>query len=182
MNRRRHLGCGGSSATFYTGPFADYLVKKNVAWWIKGPAAAITAPENCATFTAPASVSMTASATDNSGTITKVEFYSGATKLGETTAAPYAFTWNGVEVGTYALTAKAINNAGASYTSYPVSGTNGTVNGGQGRKRFSRAELREIRKNRAAVRLAHTISIDTRRLFLYSARVVRFLVLPDGPP
>ena len=105
---------------FYTGPFADYMVKKNVAWWIKGPAAAITAPENCATFTAPASVSMTASATDKSGTITKVEFYSGATKLGETTAAPYAFTWNEVGVGTYALTAKAINNAGASYTSYPV--------------------------------------------------------------
>ena len=105
---------------FHTGPFADYMVRKNVAWWVKGPAAAITSPENCATFTAPASVTLTASATDNSGTIAKVEFYSGATKLGETTTAPHSFTWNGVGMGTYALTAKAINNAGASYTSYPV--------------------------------------------------------------
>ena len=87
---------------FYTGPFADYLVKKNVAWWIKGPAAAVTAPEDCATFTAPASVSMTASATDNSGTITKVEFYSGDDETGRNDSGPYAFTWNEVGVGTYA--------------------------------------------------------------------------------
>ena len=106
---------------FYTGFFADYLVKKNQAWWTKGSVAALTAPDHCATFTAPAAVRLTAFATDNSGTISKVEFYSGASKLGETMAAPYAFTWNGVGVGTYALTAKAINKAGASYTSYPIS-------------------------------------------------------------
>ena len=105
---------------FHSGPFADYLVRKNVAWWVKGPAAAISAPDICATFTAPASVRLTASATDNNGTIAKVEFHNGATKLGETAAAPYSFTWNNVAVGSYSITAKAVNQAGATSTSYPV--------------------------------------------------------------
>jgi len=105
---------------FDTGPLADYLVKKNVAWWVKGPAVAVTSPEHCTTSAAPASVSLTASAADGNGTIAKVEFYSGATRVGETTAAPYSFTWNNVAAGSYSITARAANHAGASYTSYPV--------------------------------------------------------------
>jgi hypothetical protein len=40
----------------------------------------------------------------------KVEFYNGATKLGEDSPAPYAFTWSNVPAGTYSLSAKAIDN------------------------------------------------------------------------
>ena len=32
-----------------------------------------------------------------------MEFYNGATKLGESTTAPYSFTWNGASVGSHTL-------------------------------------------------------------------------------
>ncbi|RAW00330.1 Ig-like domain-containing protein [Pseudochryseolinea flava] len=85
------------------------------------PNVSITAPANNATFTAPASVAITASATDTDGTISKVEFFQGATKLGEDTSSPYSYTWTGVTAGTYSLTAKATDNVGGTKTSAAVS-------------------------------------------------------------
>jgi len=105
---------------FEAGAFADYLVKKNVAWWTKGPVAAITSPEHCDTFPMPGPVTVTAAATSGNGTIAKVEFFNSGTKLGEATNAPYSFTWRDVAVGTYSLTAKATTLDGASCASYPV--------------------------------------------------------------
>ncbi len=81
------------------------------------PSVLLIAPANAATYTAPASITLTASASDADGSIAKVEFYSGATKLGEATTAPYAFNWTSVPAGSYALTALATDNAGASTTS-----------------------------------------------------------------
>ena len=43
------------------------------------PTVSITAPTNNASYTAPASITITASATANTGTISKVEFYDGNT-------------------------------------------------------------------------------------------------------
>ncbi|MCB2378518.1 Ig-like domain-containing protein [Hymenobacter sp. BT635] len=91
------------------------------------PTVSITAPANGATFTAPASVTITANAADANGTVSKVEFFQGTTKLGEDLTAPYSFSWSGVGAGTYSLTAKATDNAGAVTTSAAVSIT---VNGG----------------------------------------------------
>ena len=54
-----------------------------------------------------------------------MEFFNGATKLGEDTSAPYAFSWANVAAGAYAITAKATDNAGATTTSAVV---NMTVN------------------------------------------------------
>ena len=76
------------------------------------PTVSITAPVNNALFTAPASISVTASAADSDGTVTKVEFFNGAAKLGEDTTAPYSFTWSGVAAGTYTVTARASDNLG----------------------------------------------------------------------
>jgi len=92
------------------------------------PTVSITAPSNGATFTAGNSISITANASDN-GSVTKVEFYNGSTKLGEDTSSPYAYTWASVSAGTYTLTAKATDNEGASTTSSAVSIT---VNGSTG--------------------------------------------------
>ena len=50
----------------------------------------------------------------------KVEFFNGATKLGEDTTAPYSFTWSGVAPGTYTLTARATDNLGGTTTSAAV--------------------------------------------------------------
>jgi hypothetical protein len=62
-----------------------------------------------------------ASASDLDGTIAKVEFYAGATRLGEIDASPYTFLWSGFASGSYVLTAVATDNLGATTTSAPVS-------------------------------------------------------------
>ncbi|ASZ11129.1 Ig-like domain-containing protein [Chitinophaga sp. MD30] len=93
----------------------------------KPPVVNITAPANNATFTAPANINITATATDSDGTIAYVEFYNGATRLATDSTAPYSFAWNNVAAGTYSITAKATDNQGASATSAAISLTvNGT--------------------------------------------------------
>jgi hypothetical protein len=76
------------------------------------PSVAIQSPSNSATFTAPATVEITANAADTDGTISTVEFFQGGTKLGEDASAPYAFTTNGLAAGNYSLTARATDNDG----------------------------------------------------------------------
>ena len=66
---------------------------------------------------APATVNLAATASDADGTVAKVEFFNGATKLGEDTTAPYSFTWSGVAAGTYTLTARATDDLGGTTTS-----------------------------------------------------------------
>jgi chitinase/chitodextrinase len=95
------------------------------------PTVSLTAPANGASFTAPASVMLTATASDADGTVAKVGFYQGATLLGEDTSAPYSYTWSSVPAGTYALRAVATDNAGATGTSATASVTvNGNTGGG----------------------------------------------------
>ncbi|HBB89967.1 MAG TPA: hypothetical protein DC047_20375 [Blastocatellia bacterium] len=84
------------------------------------PTVSITSPANGATFNSPANITINATAADSDGTISKVEFFQGDTKLGEDTTAPYSFQWNGVGVGSYSLTAKATDNGHASTVSAPV--------------------------------------------------------------
>ncbi|MCX6865712.1 MAG: Ig-like domain-containing protein [Verrucomicrobia bacterium] len=84
------------------------------------PTATLTAPAAGATFDAPATVNLTATATDTDGTISKVEFFNGATKLGEDTTDPYEFSWNNVVTGSYALTAVATDNLAGTATSSAV--------------------------------------------------------------
>ncbi len=81
------------------------------------PTVTLTQPSNGATFTAPANVNLAATASDADGTVTKVEFFNGTTKLGEDTTAPYSFTWSGVAAGTYSLTARATDDLGGVTTS-----------------------------------------------------------------
>jgi len=85
------------------------------------PAVNITSPVSGATFTAPASVTLSANASDSDGTIAKVAFYNGGTLLTEDTSSPYAYTWSGVTAGTYSITARATDNGGATTTSAAVS-------------------------------------------------------------
>jgi len=83
------------------------------------PAVALTQPTSGATFTAPANVSLAADASDGDGTVAKVEFFSGTTKLGEDATAPYTLDWSGVAAGSYSLTARATDNLGTTTTSAP---------------------------------------------------------------
>jgi YD repeat-containing protein len=81
------------------------------------PSVNLTTPANNDVVAAPANISLTATASDPDGTISKVQFYQGATLLGEDLSAPYSFTWNNIPAGSYSLTAKATDNAGAIVTS-----------------------------------------------------------------
>jgi hypothetical protein len=81
------------------------------------PTVTLTQPSNGATFTAPATVNLAGTASDVDGTVAKVEFFNGSTKLGEDATAPYGFTWSGVGAGSYTLTAKATDDSGATTAS-----------------------------------------------------------------
>jgi phosphatidylserine/phosphatidylglycerophosphate/cardiolipin synthase-like enzyme len=87
------------------------------------PSVSITSPTNGATYTAPANITITASASDSDGTVSKVAFYSGSTLLGTATTSPYTITWTNVPAGSYTLTAVATDNAGATTTSAGVNVT-----------------------------------------------------------
>ncbi|MGZ5482172.1 MAG: PKD domain-containing protein, partial [Pyrinomonadaceae bacterium] len=78
------------------------------------PTVSITSPAVGASFTAPASITITANASDTDGTISKVDFYQGTTLMGTDTISPYSFSWNNVAAGSYTLTATATDNSGAS--------------------------------------------------------------------
>ncbi len=83
----------------------------------QSPVVSITSPLNNATFTAPATVALAASASDPDGTISKVEFYRSTTLIGSVTTAPYAYNWVNPTAGTYQITAKAYDNSGLTTTS-----------------------------------------------------------------
>ena len=87
----------------------------------KPPTASLSAPST--TLTAPATVVLNATATDSDGSVAKVEFFNGATKIGEDTSSPYSFSWASVPAGTYSLTVRATDNQGATTTSSAVSVT-----------------------------------------------------------
>lgn len=87
----------------------------------QAPTVSLTSPANNTTFTEGDAITISASASDSDGSVTKVEFYQGATKLGEDTSAPYSYTWNGAGVGSYSLTAKATDDDNAQTTSSAIS-------------------------------------------------------------
>ena len=84
------------------------------------PTVSILSPADAAIYTAPASIDINATAASAGDSITKVEFYSNTTLIGTTTVSPYNFTWSGVAIGNYSITAKATNGSGISATSIPV--------------------------------------------------------------
>jgi hypothetical protein len=91
------------------------------------PVVSLTSPANGATFAAPANVSLAATASDPDGSVVSVEFFAGGASVGTDTTSPYTATWGNAAAGSYALTARATDNAGNTTTSLPV---NVTVTGG----------------------------------------------------
>jgi hypothetical protein len=83
------------------------------------PVVSITSPANNTSYPSPANITVnaTATATPSGGSIVKVEFYQGSTKISEDLTAPYSFTWMNVSAGTYILKAIATDNIGQMGTS-----------------------------------------------------------------
>jgi hypothetical protein len=84
------------------------------------PSANITSPADGAIFAWKPTITVTASASDSDGNVTKVEFRDGTSVLGQDTSAPYSFTWRNVREGSHVLTVRATDNAGGVTTSSPV--------------------------------------------------------------
>lgn len=74
------------------------------------PVVTITSPTNNSSYPSPSNITITANATSNGGSISKVEFYQGTTKIGEDITAPYSFTWLNVSSGNYILKAIVTDN------------------------------------------------------------------------
>ncbi len=75
---------------------------------VSSPTIALTSPANNSSYVAPATINLAAGVVANGHTIVKVQFFSGATLLAESTTAPYGFTWNNVPAGNYSLSATTV--------------------------------------------------------------------------
>jgi hypothetical protein len=89
----------------------------------KPPAVSVAVSTNGTPFTAPATILVSASASDTDGTVAQVDFYEGTNLLGTATTTPFTFTWNSVPAGSYTLTARATDDLGGTATSAPASVT-----------------------------------------------------------
>ncbi len=107
---------GGQVASFT----AQTVINNRLAPVNSPPLITISSPTKSSGFTAPANITVEASASDTDGTVTKVEFFNGTTKLGERVTAPWSFTWKDVREGSYSITATATDNSNARTTSEPV--------------------------------------------------------------
>jgi hypothetical protein len=80
----------------------------------------LIAPTPSASFNAPSTITLSASASANGRTITQVAFYSGSTHLGTDTTSPYSIAWSSPSHGSHSLTAVATDNTSATTTSSAV--------------------------------------------------------------
>ena len=87
------------------------------------PAVSMTAPAAGAQFTAPATVTLDANASDPENRVSSVGFFVEGTRIATDTEAPYSATWSASTPGTYSLTAIAYDADGASAWSAPVTVT-----------------------------------------------------------
>ena len=102
-------GTGNPAPNGLTGPASNRSIRANAL-----PTASLTAPAGGAVVNGPAgSITLTASAADSDGSVSKVEFLANGAVVATLTSAPYTTTWSGVTAGTYAITARATDNDGA---------------------------------------------------------------------
>lgn len=81
------------------------------------PVVSIASPTKGDTYTSPATITIDVEAYDPDGTISRVELYNGAIKIGERISTPYSFTLKDLPEGSYTLNAVAIDNLNSSTAS-----------------------------------------------------------------
>jgi endo-1,4-beta-D-glucanase Y len=82
----------------------------------QNPTVSLTAPANNAAVCQGTAITLTATAADADGNISKVEFYNGTTLLGTVTSSPYTYSYSPTASGTLSITAKAFDNAATAGT------------------------------------------------------------------
>lgn len=86
----------------------------------------ISSPAEGASFATGSDITISVTATDSNGPIRTVEFFADDSKIGDSTTAPFAFTWTDVPVGNYTLSAKAVDRQSLVVNSTPVNVVVGT--------------------------------------------------------
>ena len=131
------LATGGSTTIGFTGTVGatnavpSYFTINGLACngAAQVPSVNITSPASGASVTPGSSVPITASASEPTASISKVEFFATSTApgtsttpvlIGTATASPYTVSWASAPAGYYQLTAEAFDSAGATATSAPV--------------------------------------------------------------
>ncbi len=112
-----------AAETLNTGEAVFAQLEKKVRLPETVPAVELTAPSNGYMVNSGTQVNMSATATCDNTTITKIEFYANDVKVAEDDTAPYEGVWTPAEMGTYAITAKAYNAIGEDNASVPVNVT-----------------------------------------------------------
>ena len=108
-NARSNLnGTASASSTFTVVAAGD-----------KPPTISLNAPTG-QPFIGPASIGLSANASDPDGHVVRVDYYANGGHIGSSTAAPFAFTWGGAGPGSYQITGVATDNNGKTATSGAV--------------------------------------------------------------
>jgi hypothetical protein len=101
------------------------------------PTVSITAPTDGSSMLQGSNLTISAQASEVGGSISKVEFFSGTTMIGQDLSSPYSIIWNNVQAGDYDITAHAHDATGqvASHSitihvTAPTSGWSLSGNGG----------------------------------------------------
>lgn len=81
------------------------------------PTIKLTSPVDGAKFIAPATVTISTDATDTDGYIDSVMYYKDGVLIHTESTLPFTWDWTNVAAGSYKITAKAVDNKGASTTS-----------------------------------------------------------------
>jgi hypothetical protein len=87
------------------------------------PSVSLQSPVNGSSYTAPASVTVSASASDQDGSISKIELYQGTILIGTSLNSGTVSTTVVLAAGNYSFTAKAYDNSGLTSVSAPASVT-----------------------------------------------------------
>jgi hypothetical protein len=93
--------------TATTSATANITVGTNAA-----PTVSLTSPSQGASFVLPASITLSASASDSDGSIQRVDFYLGALLVGTDSTSPYSIIWPAL-LGSHSVSAVATDNRGA---------------------------------------------------------------------
>jgi Glycosyl hydrolase family 48/Cellulose binding domain/Bacterial Ig domain len=116
-NGSQSLGFNGSYSGTNTRP-TSFAVNGVTCTGVanQAPTVDITSPASGASFTAPATVNLAATASDADGSVARVEFYRDGMLLNEDTTAPYSYQITALPAGSYTLQARAYDNAGLTAT------------------------------------------------------------------
>jgi plastocyanin len=80
------------------------------------PTVTVTNPSDGAVLSAPATITLAATASDSDGNVANVQFFQGTTPLGTVTSSPYSVAVNSLGAGDYTFSAVATDNGGLSAT------------------------------------------------------------------